>query len=246
MKTERTGTFDLYKGRKLIATVTLTRGQFTGVKRIFDRSLLPPYLWGDEKEHTATAQLRQFFYFRFLSPKNLYYNLGKEMDYEGYCSLFDDYHLAVVSMPYDNLNYDLKDDVFAKTVLNLEDKSVFKENSTLSPNLSLFYPHLTMFSMDENKKRYILMEYSKDLADMHKTGEIPYSIEIIGDIPFVKVALPDGDIYPLPAIVSPTIDDMDKLSERLKAYDPSFDLTNKDPDYCAIVKDKDSTKVIMY
>ena len=29
---ERTGTFDLYKGRKLAATVTLTRGQFSGVK----------------------------------------------------------------------------------------------------------------------------------------------------------------------------------------------------------------------
>ena len=45
---ERTGTFDLYKGRKLVATVTLNRGQFSGVKRIVDRSLLPPYIWGDE------------------------------------------------------------------------------------------------------------------------------------------------------------------------------------------------------
>ena len=100
--------------------------------------------------------------------------------------------------------------------------------------------------MDENKKRYILMEYSKDLADMHKAGNVSYSIEIIGDIPFIKVALPDGDIYPLPAIVSPTIDDMDKLSERLKAYDPSFDLTNKDPDYCAIAINNGNTSVFMY
>lgn len=239
---ERTGTFDLYKGRKLVATVTLTRGQFSGVKRIVDRSLLPPYIWGDEEEHTVTMQLRQFFFFRFLSPKNLYYNLGKEMDYEAYISLFDDYHLAVVSMPYDNLNYDLEADTFAKNVLSIgEDKA---PTELLSPNLSLFYPHLTLF-LYEDKRRYILMEYSKELADIHKVGGVNYSIRIIGDIPFITVSLPDGDIYPLSAITSPAVD-MDKLQIKLKDYDKSFDLSGKDPDYCAIVKNNNESKVIMY
>lgn len=239
---ERTGTFDLYKGRKLAATVTLTRGQFSGAKRIVDRSLLPPYIWGEEEEHTVTMQLRQFFFFRFLSPKNLYYNLGKEMDYEAYISLFDDYHLAVVSMPYDNLNYDLETDAFAKNVLTIGENKTPIE--LLSPNLSLFYPHLTLF-LYEDKKRYILMEYSKELADIHKAGGVNYSIRIISDIPFITVLLPDGDIYPLPAITSPTVD-MDKLQVKLKDYDKSFDLSGKNPDYCAIVKNNNESKVIMY
>lgn len=241
---EKTGTFDLYKGRKLAATVTLTRGQFSGVKRIVDRSLLPPYIWGDEEEHPVTMQLRQFFYFRFLSPKNLYYNLGKQMDYESYSSLFDDYHLAVVSVPYDNLNYNLEKDVFARNVLCFNDSTEVKDNNSLSPNLSLFYPHLTLFSLSEGK-RYILIEYSKELADIHKAGKVDYSIEIVEDVPFIRVPLPDGDIYPLPAITSPTID-MDNLAKNLKDYDKSFDLSGKNPDYCALVKDKDSTRVIMY
>ena len=239
---ERTGTFDLYKGRKLVATVTLTRGQFTGVKRIVDRSLLPPYIWGEETEHPVTMQLRQFFFFRFLSPKSIYYNLAKQMDYESYCSLFDAYHLAVVSVPYDNMNYHLEDDVFAQMVLKNEKSSW---NETLSPNLSLFYPHLTLFS-SEKGNRCILIEYSKELADIHKSGNVEYSIKIVDDVPFICVPLPDGDIYPLPAITSPTVDEK-QLQVRLKEYDKTFDLTGKDPDYCAIVVQKDgSTRVIMY
>ena len=89
------------------------------------------------------------------------------------------------------------------------------------------------------------MEYSKELADIHKAGGVNYSIRIIGDIPFITVLLPDGDIYPLPAITSPTVD-MDKLQVKLKDYDKAFDLSGKDPDYCAIVKNNNESKVIMY
>lgn len=225
---ELTGTFELYKGREKVVRMTLERGQFSGVSRVYNRALLPPYFWGEGEEPSATRQLRQFFHFRFLSAKSTYYNIGKHMKREAYISLFDDYHLAVSSVPYDLAEYQLEKDVFLQA---LQDVKPTEEDQ--SPNLSLFYPQLSLFEMIDGK-RFLLMEYSKMLADMHKASGIPYAIQIRADIPFIRVELPEGELHPLPAICSPELT-MPQLETRLKEITPSFTLDKYDPDYCALL-----------
>lgn len=150
------------------------------------------------------------------------------MKREAYISLFDDYHLAVSSVPYDLAEYQLEKDVFLQA---LQDAKPTEEDQ--SPNLSLFYPQLSLFEMIDGK-RFLLMEYSKMLADMHKASGIPYTIQIRADIPFIRVELPEGELYPLPAICSPELT-MPQLETRLKEITPSFTLDKYDPDYCALL-----------
>ena len=237
---ELTGSFELYKGRKQVARVTLERGQFTGVSRIYDRALLPPYIWGSEEMHSATLALRQFFHFRFLSPKNPYYNIGKDMLRESYVSLFDDYHLAVVPKPYDLPAYQLEKDAFFHMLM---DGGTLPDVDAQSPNLSLFYPQLSLYEQIDSK-RFILFEYSKALADMQKAAGISYTIQIRADIPFIRVELPTGELYPLPAICSPTLD-MPSLEVQLKKIDPVFTLDTYDPDYCVLAVTDAGSRIVM-
>lgn len=237
---ELTGNYELYKGRERVARITLLRGQFDGVTRVYNRALLPPYFWGESEEQSATRALRQFFHFRFLSPKSPYYNLGKNMKREAYISLFDDYHLAVAPMPYDLLNYQLEKDAF---LLALREGIKNIPEDIQSPNLSLFYPQLSLFEVIGGVK-YLLFEYSKQLADMHKAAHISYSIQIRADIPFLRVRLPEGKLYPLPAICSPELT-MPQLEVKLKEITPLFTLDSYNPDYCVLAINGQKQEIIM-
>lgn len=235
---ELNGTYDLYRGKDKVAKLSFSRGIFDSVKRIYDKNLLPPYLWGTEETQSHLLALRQFFQSRQPSPANPYYNLAKCRELSRSYSLFDPYSLAIPGTPPVRANYSLQTDPFAIAALEGPAAFINKERaeSTGSPNLTLSFPFLALFDR-EGGQRYLLLEYSKELADIHKMTKTPYEVVIVKEIPFLRVYLDRGEYFPLKAVVSPTLKEK-ALYDRLSALDDTFDPEHFDFDYCFLRRDE--------
>lgn len=235
------GTYDFYRGKDKVAKISFNRGSFDAIKRVYDKKLLPPYIWGTEETPSTLFALRQFFQSRQPSPKNPYYGVAKCRELARSYTLFDPYSVAIPGVPPVRADYVLETDCFAGEVFGCVSSSQKGEekreiSSHGSPNLTLPFPFLSLFGK-EGDRRYLLLEYSKELADIHKQLHVPYELVIVREIPFLRVYLDRGEYFPLKAVVSPTLKDK-ALYDRLSALDGTFDPEHFHMDYCFLRRDE--------
>ena len=173
-----------------------------------------------EKKWLLAARMKQFLNSRVLPTTNRYHNLAKEFQFEQYVSFLDNYYLKTEeSFDYKQmfLSYHLEEDPFAKRVLWQD-----WEAAGPSPNLSLPFSSLSFFQL-QDKQRYLLQEYSKELADKKKLHQIPYTIEIVQDIPFIKTKLLKGNYFPLSMVFDQRLTEAQQKA-LCGSLDPSFQL----------------------
>lgn len=212
------GTYSFHKGTQVVAKLSFQQGSFQRIKELIQPALLPPFIEDRDvvTQEVYTLRLKQFFRARRISNTHPYYVIAKEMEQERYLSFFDEYWLAVDDTPYEQLySYQLSQDAFARQILWQSSL-----RGGYSPNLSLPYQELTLFDK-QGDTRFLLQEYSKTLADQKKQQGVSYTIEIIQDIPFLRVALERGSYYFLDAVLPKGIAGP-KLLRQLQAIDPSF------------------------
>lgn len=197
------GIYAFYRGKQWVADLLWKKGEVAAIKKA-DSSLLPPVFnrqgvaSGFPEADGRLGGLQQFFASRRLPLSHPYYHLLSVMEGCRYWSLFDDYHISFREGEADvPPAYSLEDDPYVFRVLQ---GARLKGGS--SPNLSLPYPNLSLFET-EGTTRYLLREYSHALADRKKELGVPYTIRVFRDIPFIRVALPEGRLYPLVSLLPP-------------------------------------------
>lgn len=238
------GIYGLYKKDDCIADAQFNKGRFIKPYAVYRPDRLPPFFPGEEKTaaDTVTLQLSQFFSTRLVPQQNRYYHIAKSMQYGRYISLLDDYWLKTDELGYGQVSaYNFEEDGFVQAVLkHMPDGNAPK----YSPNLALPFAGLALFEK-AGDARFLLQEYSKELADKkHKLG-IPYRIRIIHDIPFLCVPLQPGNYYPLDAAMPKALP-TGKKKEILKGLDDNFDPGQFDPDSCFIYQPQEKCMVVRY
>ena len=127
--------------------------------------------------------------------------------------------------------YTLSEDSFARRILYQSGRI-----GGISPNTVLPFQELSFVEKKE-EKRYLLQEYSKELANYKKLKEIPYTLTIIQDIPFISTPLREGNYYPVSAVFSKQLKGK-ALTDVLQKVFPNTDWEQYHPDSLFLYMEK--------
>lgn len=224
----RNGVYFLYKGKERVCELTFGNNKLLNLKTIYKKELMPPFV--TEKglgRIEDKISMQQFLSSRHIPSSHWYYNLAKEWNQETLFSLLDDYYLWNENTDFDYFRqetlYSLSEDSFARHILYQAGQV-----GGISPNTVLPFQELSFVEKKEGK-RYLLQEYSKELANEKKENQIPYTLTFIQDIPFISTTLQEGNFYPASAVLSKQLK-KETLSDVLQKEFPKIDWENKKPD----------------
>ncbi len=182
------GTHTLYKGTNPVLDISFRNGIPRDIRKVTDVSLLPPFLDEINGKADLASHIIHFLAYRRLSMSNPYFSLMGQVPLYDYSSLLDDYR---VDTGVKEESYSFDRDIVVRYALKNE---CMDFSGKTSPNLSLCGENPAFF-YEEEGKRFLLTEYSRETADELNASQTPYILKILYNVPFIGIGLQKGLEY---------------------------------------------------
>lgn len=183
------GTYPFMHREEKIADIEFRKNYFFRIKKIYQEERFPLFL-SKEKDLDRDYQLSLFFKERGPSLQNPNYPYLSLLEWNRYLSFFDDYWVCIDDKPFKELrryNFD-EDPVIYIDLSRMEPKQV-----KYSPNLSLNQMYFDID--DKSHTRYLLLPYEKKKKQLYDLIKKPYEVQIKNATPFIRIALPKGELF---------------------------------------------------